>query len=121
MTNKEAMEEITERICMKCKYLLDGDMCARCYYQKALDVLKATEKYRWHDLRKNPEDLPQRAVAITGERICYESDEVLVYNEPSYFLAAYNYNDDEWYDTDEYLLLGNVIAWKYIEPFEEEE
>ena len=73
-------------------------------------ALEKADKYRWHDLRKNPDDLPE---AIGGG---YESDYVLVmigtpeWNSLDW--AYYNHDKKEWstYEQD-------VFAWRYIEPF----
>ena len=75
-------------------------------------ALKKADKYRWHDLRKNPDDLPE---AIGGG---YESDYVLVMiGTPewnSWEQAYYHHGKRLWsiYEQD-------VFAWRYIEPFEE--
>ena len=79
-------------------------------------VIKALEKankYRWHDLRKNPDDLPE---AIGGG---YESEYVLVMiGTPewnSWEQAYYKHDKRMWSTYDQ-----NVFAWRYIEPFKEE-
>ena len=77
-------------------------------------ALKKADKYRWHDLRKNPDDLPE---AIGGG---YESEYVLVMiGTPgwnNYEWAYYKHNHKEWSTYEQ-----NIFAWRYIEPFEEEE
>ena len=81
------------------------------------DVKKALEKadkYRWHDLRKNPDDLPE---AIGGS---YVSEYVFVMigtPEWNSWEQAYYKHDKQMWSTYE----QNVFAWRYIEPFEEEE
>ena len=78
------------------------------------NALKKADKYRWHDLRKNPDDLP--------EPICGgdESDYVLVMiGTPewnSWEQAYYKHDERMWSTYDQ-----NVFAWRYIEPFKEEE
>ena len=81
------------------------------------DVKKALEKadkYRWHDLRKKPDDLPE---AIGGS---YVSEYVFVmigtpgWNNCEW--AYYKHNHKEWSTYEQ-----NIIAWRYVEPFEEEE
>ena len=75
-------------------------------------ALEKADKYRWHDLRKNPDDLPE----AIGDG--YETDYVLVmigtpeWNSLDW--AYYNHDKKEWstYEQD-------VFAWRYIEPFEE--
>ena len=79
-----------------------------------IKALEKADKYRWHDLRKNPDDLP--------EAICngYESDYVLVmigtpeWNHCEF--VYYNHNSRVWSTYEQ-----NVFAWRYIEPFKERE
>ena len=78
------------------------------------ETLKKADKYRWHDLRKNPDDLPE---AIGGS---YESDYVLVMigtPEWNSWEQAYYHHGKRLWSTYE----QNVFAWRYIEPFKEEE
>lgn len=80
----------------------------------AIEALEKADKYRWHDLRKNPDDLP--------EAICngYESEYVLVMTgtpEWNSWEQAYYKHDKRMWSTYE----QNVFAWRYIEPFEGEE
>ena len=119
MTNKEAindlkviLSEITEceeSIC----YITDVDAEP---LKLAIKALEKADKYRWHDLRKNPDDLPE---AIGGG---YESDYVLVMigtpEWDNHEWAYYNYNTKGW-STPFYE--QNVFAWRYIEPFKEEQ
>ena len=80
-----------------------------------IDALKKADKYKWHDLRKNPDDLPE---AIGGGD---ESDYVLVmigtpeWNHCEF--VYYNHNSRVWSPLYE----QNVFAWRYIEPFKEGE
>ena len=77
-------------------------------------ALKKADKYRWHDLRKNPDDLPE----AIGDG--YESDYVLVMvgtPEWNSWEQAYYHHGKKMWSTYE----QNVFAWRYIEPFEGEE
>ena len=77
-------------------------------------ALKKADKYRWHDLRKNPDDLPE---AIGGG---YESDYVLVMiGTPEWndWEQAYYHHGKRLWSTYEH----NVFPWRYIEPFKGEE
>ena len=79
-----------------------------------IDALEKADKCRWHDLRKNPDDLPE---AIGGG---YESEYVLVMigiPEWNSWEQAYYKHDKKLWSTYE----QNVFAWRYIEPFKEEE
>lgn len=75
-------------------------------------ALEKADKYRWHDLRKNPDDLPE----ADGND---ESDYVLVMiGKPewnSWEQAYYHHGKRLWTTYEQ-----NVFAWRYIEPFEEE-
>ena len=83
-------------------------------WHMAIKALEKADKYRWHDLRKNPDDLPE---AVGGG---YESDYVLVMiGTPewnSWEQAYYHHGKRLWSTYDQ-----NVFAWRYIEPFKEEE
>ena len=76
-------------------------------------ALEKADKYRWHDLRNNPDDFPE---AIGGG---YESDYVLVMiGTPewnSWEQAYYHHGKRLWTTYEQ-----NVFAWRYIEPFKEE-
>ena len=77
-------------------------------------ALEKADKYRWHDLRKNPDDLPE---AIGGGD---ESEYVLVMigtPEWNSWEQAYYHHGKKLWSTYE----QNVFAWRYIEPFKEEE
>ena len=112
MTNKEAIEQFKERLA-----ITDYRQKIPEYneaIEMAVDALEEADKYRWHDLRENPDDLPE---AIGGS---YVSEYVLVmigtpgWNNCEW--AYYRHNHKEWSTYEQ-----NIIAWRYIEPFEEEE
>ena len=77
-------------------------------------ALEKSDKYKWHDLRKNPDDLPE------ADEYGYGSEYVLVmigtpeWNDCEW--AYYNHNTRLWSTYEQ-----NIFAWRYIEPFEEEE
>ena len=109
MTNEEAKTIMDNLV-----YLyrpLGGSLEA---WHMAIKALEKADKYRWHDLRKNPDDLPE---AIGGS---YVSEYVLVMiGTPgwnNYEWAYYKHNHKEWSTYEQ-----NIFAWRYIEPFEEEE
>ena len=82
-------------------------------WHMAIKALKKADKYRWHDLRKTPDDLPE---AIGGG---YESEYVLVMigipEWNSWEQAYYHHDKKEWSTYEQ-----NVFAWRYIEPFKGE-
>ena len=77
------------------------------------DVKKALEKadkYRWHDLRKNPDDLPEDNGYGKSEYV------LVMIGTPEWYScdwAYYSHNAKMWSTYEQ-----NVFAWRYIEPFE---
>ena len=112
MTNKEAIERIERNICTHMDMCGYRD-CENCEVELAIKALEKADKYRWHDLRKNPDDLPE----ADGNS---ESDYVLVMiGTPewnSWEQAYYHHGKRLWTTYEQ-----NVFAWRYIEPFKEEE
>ena len=76
-------------------------------------ALEKADKYKWHDLRKNPDDLPK-----ADEYGCSEYVLVMIGTPEwnSWEQAYYHHGKRLWstYEQD-------VFAWRYIEPFKEEE
>ena len=101
-----------------------------------VDVQKY-DKYRWHDLRKDPNDLPV-FVAGTSEREYSEAVEV-VSDENVYDTAIYVANRSNRYSPEHkegYFIFGDdeimegtawdgavsnekIVAWRYVKPFKE--
>lgn len=109
MTNKEAKKIMDNLI-----YLYRPLGNSLKAWHMAIKALEKADKYRWHDLRKNPDDLPE----AIGDG--YESEYVLVMTgtpEWNSWEQAYYKHDKQMWSTYE----QNIIAWRYIEPFEEEE
>ena len=78
-----------------------------------IDALEKADKYRWHDLRKNPDDLPEDNGYGKSEYV------LVMIGTPEWYScewAYYSHNAKMWSTYDQ-----NVFAWRYIEPFEEEE
>ena len=76
-------------------------------------ALEKADKYRWHDLRKNPDDLPE-----ADEYGCSEYVLVMIGTPEwnSWEQAYYHHDKKMWSTYDQ-----NVFAWRYIEPFKGEE
>ena len=70
-------------------------------------ALEKADKYRQHDLKKNPSDLP-RIINRYGE-----SDYVFVKTKSCDMEIAYYSYIKKWWSIDDY-----VVAWRYIELFE---
>lgn len=109
MTNEEAYEIIKSS-------LRDDVIDTKSFFPRkvrevCLKALKKADKYRWHDLRKNPDDLPE-------DNGYGESEYVLVMigtPEWNSWEQAYYHHGKRLWSTYE----QNVFAWRYIEPFEE--
>lgn len=79
----------------------------------AIEALEDAEKYKWHDLRKDPYDLPDAEYG--------ESDTVLCQKEIGTYILLY-FDGGNWcYPTGECYERNKdsqkIIAWRYIEPF----
>ena len=111
MKPEEAIETIKIAIAeVEWNYPIDYTVA----FEEAIKALEKADKYRWHDLRKNPDDFPE---AVGGG---YESEYVLVMigiPEWNHWEWAYYHHDKKLWSTYE----QNVFAWRYVEPFEEEE
>ena len=122
MTNKEAIVHIEHIRPKKCKMVNgklqggfpDHDSDTGKAIDKAIEALGKADKYRWHDLRKNPDDLPE-----ADEYGCSEYVLIMIGTPEwdNHEWAYYNYNTKGW-STPFYE--QNVFAWRYIEPFKEE-
>ena len=85
-------------------------------FEKAIDALKNEDRFRWHDLRKDPNDLPnddsiEYVVCVeyrNGKRECtvgcldMSGDMMLLPTLGNWIGNSYH-----------------IIAWREIEPFEE--
>ena len=110
MTNKEAIEQFKKRLAITFYRKQIPE-----YYkaiEMAVEALEKADKYRWHDLRKNPDDLPE-ADEFGGSDYVLVKTGCFEWNDMK--KAYYSHNKKQW-SIDEY-----VFAWRYIEPFEEEE
>ena len=75
-------------------------------------ALEKADKYRWHDLRKNPDDLPEDNGYGKSEYV------LVMIGTPewnSWEQAYYHHGKKLWSTYEQ-----NVFAWRYIEPFKEE-
>lgn len=84
------------------------------YLADAIEALKKAEKYRWHDLRKDPKDLPNKDEIYL---ICIE------YHTEEKEVEMGYYENMNWYRRGVRPRIPNygyVIAWREIEPFEED-
>ena len=107
MTNEEAKTIMDNLV-----YLyrpLGGSLEA---WHMAIKALEKADKYRWHDLRKNPDDLPEADEYGRSEFV------FIMIGTPEWYSCdwAYYHHGKRLWSTYE----QNVFAWRYIEPFEEE-
>ena len=79
----------------------------------AVEALEKADKYKWHDLRKNPDDLPEADEYGRSEFV------FVMTGTPEWYSCewAYYHHDKKLWSIYE----QDVFAWRYIEPFEEEE
>ena len=76
-----------------------------------IKALEKADKYRWHDLRKNPDDLPEADEYGRSEFV------FVMTGTPEWYSCewAYYHHDKKLWSIYE----QDVFAWRYIEPFEE--
>ena len=79
----------------------------------AVEALEKANKYRWHDLRKNPDDLPEADEYGRSEFV------FVMTGTPEWYSCewAYYHHDKKLWSIYE----QDVFAWRYIEPFKENE
>lgn len=98
------------------------------YYEELCNKAAKYDKYRWHHYPKEvPKDKERVLVANRSpytKRIRYR---VLDYSENLFEVDEYCFCEEKgvpgfWYDDDEWgcVKASGVIAWKRIEPFEED-
>ena len=87
----------------------------------ALEKVEKEERCKWHDLKSNPDDLPEVFVDYEVEHGKF-SDKVLVKTDKydTLMVAYMNLSTGEWFNPlneDEYFYeeYGNVVKWKYID------
>ena len=81
-------------------------------WHMAIKALEKADKYRWHDLRKNPDDLPEADEYGRSEFV------FVMTGTPEWYSCewAYYHHDKKLWSIYE----QDVFAWRYIEPFEGE-
>lgn len=105
MTDEELLEFIKEKEC----FIIPKDS----WVVNGIDVNKAIEdadKYKWHDLRKNPDDLPKLDTTVIIATSYGDSDIEYCHD----FMIDKN-GEKVWCLVSDY-----IIAWKYIQEFSEE-
>lgn len=104
----------------KCTY--DETGCGDC------ELTIKADKYRWHDLRKSPTYLPiDENYVVAKIRFYGKGSEI--YRKNCYTSGIYDQHrqrwnfeqDHKWHDEYNPIVNYEVLAWKYIEPFEEVE
>ena len=122
MTDKELAEEYEEKI----DYIEVNDDGKRIYdsidiQQAFIAGLKTARQEKWHDLRKNPKDLPNTNFGRAHITIAY----INAYGNPCKMDCCFDginfiYWDDKkpigWKKVD---IFGNIYAWKYPEKLPE--
>lgn len=80
--------------------------------EEAIKALEIVNKYKWHDLRADSNDLPEVYVNYKHSF----SDNVLVLRD-GWDIPLVSYIDlstKEWFDSSDDENVDNVIMWKYI-------
>lgn len=108
---QKAVNELAEAIELASK----GKYCSKDNF------VESVNKYKWHDLKNNPNDLPEVFVDFEIENGKF-SDKVLVKTDryDTLMVAYMNLSTGKWFNPlneDEYFYeeYGNVVKWKYID------
>lgn len=114
MTYKEAMDILEDN-----NNFLNNNYDEYGRYSDGFDALETIreyfDKYRWHSLNDDPEDLPDHTCdCIVG----YDEGRGLNYKtrKSRVDISKYNHGVKTFNKDNHY---HKVIAWRYIEPFEE--
>lgn len=129
MTNEELIEALNI-------YSVDLDAVPKTAvtetkFRTALrEVKEKIDKYKWHDLRKNPEDLPVihadwlLVIKENNPHFCTITDKLFIgdnlYDANDVDINSLEKGIGKYYG-NVFLYANKVIAWREIEPFEEEE
>lgn len=107
MTNQEAAISILSYCADGCGKI-DSCKCedAECVEAVAIQALEKADKYKWHSMTDNPNDLPTHAPYIF---VCKLEDQLVygIQNMPNLVLSEE--------------VKKMIIAWKYFEEYEVEE
>ena len=123
MTNEEAIKIIREDALEEWFRINDIDECyysSKKYveaYSMAIDALKKQELYGWHDLRMDPDVLPDHEYESVLVWLENRIVDVAIWNKEYGFRPWYSAYFEECVPEWE----KDVIAWKRIEPFKESE
>ena len=83
------------------------------------DYEQELNEYKWIDLRKDPENLPEEGriiIATDGED--YFCGKTKKYPNGIALEMLFYHNDDDFYTSNEEYILGSVLtAWRYFELF----
>ena len=83
--------------------------------EEVREVLEKAEKYHWHDLRKNPDDIPSGRNMCT----CFAEGDFVI-EDGSVVRGKYPVIIPFPFSEYEYRCNFKVVAWREIEPFESE-
>ena len=103
-TTKESLKQAYLAGLKAGKDMAEADLATIAYMQGA-------ERYKtkWHDLRKDPNDLPKK-----DERFCTNISVAVITQSCGF--AVYSFDDEKWYFQGKVI---DVIAWCEIPTFEE--
>lgn len=89
--------------------------------EQAISALEKEERYKWHDLKNDQNDLPEVFIDYKVEDGKF-SDKILVKTDKynTLMVAYMNLSTGKWFNSlneDEcfYEKYGNVVKWKYID------
>lgn len=111
------------------------ELCSQCKEMKCLNSTHCEKfikflnehKYDWHNLKENPEDLPNEGQVLCAIKHYFVNDiyyDILSFTNDleqidDYIFSGNNRNGFYQFGSDyDIYVINDVVAWKYIKPFE---
>lgn len=116
MTAKEAYNVIKKAYSLLLQAIA-GFQNLHKYAEACATLEMYLDKYRWHDLRKNPDDLPTKEYEVVEVWTKNRIVDICIFNKAYGFRPWYS-TDEVYVPEDMYNPETDIIAWREIEPFE---
>jgi len=127
MNSEKAKAYFEMRLKDKYKYA-KGYTTQREAFEMAIKALEKQIKYKWHDLRRYPDDLPEKGKLVLTEIygsdciVCQEGETVedamnRIFSK--HYTTAGWLDDDGWNGLDGYPMMVHPSLWREVEPYDD--
>lgn len=114
MTKEEAIAELRDVYSNALEW---KDSRTETAFSMAFEALENADKYKWHDLLKDPADLPSEYATVEVVLSTVEVYDIAIYCKDYGFRPWYEAYFQECPEEWDY----KVMAWRDVERFEEDE